>query len=124
MESNDKTLAPHLTKANLQTKLARSAVDGRKSKPSYSADQAKQKRPERLGYDQLVLEAFGSTVNWENFVLLKYDINSVKEKIWSQKNPMAEDKYSDAWKHALEGGLPSNEYLSIIKVVRGSLLGL
>lgn len=102
-----------------------SLVEGRTSKPKYFDSQIKGGvRPKRLSLNQLVFEAFGSTINPSDFVLLESEINSYKMELWSLKNPMDEIKYRGAYKNAISGARPSSDYLSAIRMVSLIFLSL
>ena len=78
----------------------------------------KKVRPARLSLNQLVFEALGSTINWEQFVLLDDEINLAKKLLWSKQNPMGLGKYKTAYTLALTGARPSSDYLSGLRNVR------
>lgn len=94
-------------------------IINRRFKPSYSNAQMQKKvRPARLSLNQLVFEALGSTINWEEFVLLDGGINGAKKLLWSEQNPMELKKYKTAYTLALTGARPSGDYLSGLRTVR------
>jgi hypothetical protein len=95
-----------------------SIVEGRTKKPRYFDKQIKAGvRPKRLSLNLLVFEAFGSTINPDDFVLLESAINLYKMELWSLKNPMTDTKYKKAYMNAMSGAGPSSVYLSAIRTV-------
>ncbi|KAF1961713.1 hypothetical protein CC80DRAFT_589225 [Byssothecium circinans] len=95
-------------------------VKGRPSKPSYFEEQEKKgTTPRRVKFSQIVFDAFGTTINLSNLLLLQKEINSFKERVWSFKDPMEEDKFKGAYEDASTGARPSSHYLSVIRMVFG-----
>jgi hypothetical protein len=122
MTEIDKNLDDVFTTATFETKQPDSKIRNRPEKPSYSVDQLKATRPKRESFGHLIFDAFGSTVNSGDFVLLRSDINSYKERLWSMTDPMNNDRFTIAWDHAMKGAVPSNDYMSAIRLVKTILI--
>lgn len=96
-----------------------SRIDARR-KPSYAAAQAIA-RPARNTLSLLVFEAFGSTPNSDDFVLLESELNTAKAKVWKKDNVMAPAKFLQAYRRALKVSRPSSDYLSAFKLVSAKI---
>jgi len=106
----DKTLETFFEQKWLRTYFAKD-IAARKHKPGY--DTAANRRT----LNALVMDALGSNLNPKDFILCEGSINSMKEHLWRNVDPMGEKLYQDAVKDAMNGVVPSSEYLSALRTV-------
>ncbi|KAF9734472.1 Killer toxin subunits alpha/beta 4 [Paraphaeosphaeria minitans] len=99
------------------TKLSAKQIKARTNKPSYGLTKLPQSSGNTL--NDLVFNAFGSNTQLEDFVLCDDKINSYKARVWSGKAPMSASNFKTLLKKSLNGKLPSNEYLTALKMVFG-----
>jgi hypothetical protein len=106
----DPSLVPFFRDRWLQV-VATSKIPGRKHKPPYSTAR------NRRTFNALIFDALGSTMNPTDFVLCEAEINSMKEHLWHNVDPMELGKYRLAVKEAMTGAVHSQEYLSALRTV-------
>lgn len=88
---------------------------------------AKRKKPSpdyrlsgQLTYGNLIWNALGSNTNLQDFVLCETSINSYKARIWKLTAPTDPKEFQKDVKRSVEGAVPSNGYLTNLKMVRCS----
>ncbi|OAG01526.1 uncharacterized protein CC84DRAFT_1262582 [Paraphaeosphaeria sporulosa] len=99
------------------TKLSVKQIKARTNKPTYGLAKLPQNSGNTL--NDLVFNAFGSNTQLEDFVLCDDKINSYKARIWSGKAPMSATNFKTLVTKSLNGKLPSNGYLTALKMVFG-----
>jgi hypothetical protein len=82
-------------------KLSKAQVAKRTHKPLIEMGQSQ-------SLNDLVFEAPGSSSNRKDFVLFEKQLTSYKERLWSDRDPMASNVFETLLDAALAGGLPSN----------------
>jgi len=106
----DKTLQTFFAQKWLRPYFA-TDIAARKHKPGY--DTAANRRT----LNALVMDALGSNLNPKDFILCEGSINTMKEHLWGTKDPMRERLYQIAVNDAMNGAVPSSDYLSALRTV-------
>ncbi|KAF2678799.1 hypothetical protein K458DRAFT_490904 [Lentithecium fluviatile CBS 122367] len=94
-----------------QSQLDPNQVRNRAFKPSYYTSTM----TPRTTMNDLIFEAIGSNNNLKDFVMCESQINSFKQRMWSSNSPMENDRYKKAVLEAIDGLVPSNQYLSALR---------